>query len=266
LEEKNKNMAFPVGAVIGAGASLIGGAFGNRSRKREAEKQRQFSESMWNKQNAYNTPKMQMERLKAAGLNPALMYGQGNVGNAEKAMPYQQPQIENIGAGVAQAAAAGSQIDLLQEQKSVLRAEAIQKLANAENLKSTSNRTNQLVQAELSNITSGTRKIDNEAQLIEQTIKHQKDTGMLKGDILGNIAKTLGININTPEGKETAVKKINGLILLRGIQTIAPSLINLISNYLPTKLGNKVPWDKLSDADKTKALQKFFNSTINKHE
>ena len=255
-------MPFPVAAAIGAGASLIGGAFGNRSRKKEGARQRKWNEDMWNKQNAYNTPAMQMERLKKAGLNPALMYGQGNVGNAEKVQGYQQPQIENIGANVAQAAAAGTQVDLLQEQKAVLRAEAIQKLANAENLKSTSNRTNQLVQAELSNITSGTAKIDKEAELLEQTIKHQKDTGMLKGDILGNIAKTLGININSPEGKAQAVKKINNLILLKGIQTLAPSLINLISNYLPRGLSKKVPWDKLSDADKTKALQKFFNTTI----
>lgn len=251
-----------VGAALGAGAALVGGIFNNKSRRRESREQRKWNEDMWNKQNAYNTPAMQMERLKKAGLNPALMYGQGNVGNAEKVQGYQQPQTENIGANVAQAAAAGTQVDMLQEHKAVLRAEAIQKLANAENLKSTSNRTNQLVQAELSNITSGTAKIDKEAQLIEQTIKHQKDTGMLKGDILGNIAKTLGININTSSGREEAVKKINNLILLKGIQTLAPSLINLISNYLPRGLSKNMPWDKLSDAEKTKALQKFFNSTI----
>lgn len=255
-------MPFPVAAAIGAGAQLIGGAFANQSRRRQSANQRKWNEDMWNKQNAYNTPAMQMQRLKKAGLNPALMYGQGNVGNAEKVQGYQQPQIENIGANVAQATAAGTQVDMLQEQKAVLRAEAIQKLANAENLKSTSNRTNQLVQAELSNITSGTKKIDTEVQLIEQTIKHQKDTGMLKGDILGNIAKTLDININTKEGREQAIKKINGLILLKSIQTIAPSLINLISNYLPSKMAKNIPWDKLSDAQKTAALQKFFNSTI----
>lgn len=37
---------------------------------------------MWNRQNIYNSPKEQMNRLLQANLNPNLMYGQGSVGNA----------------------------------------------------------------------------------------------------------------------------------------------------------------------------------------
>ena len=49
----------------------------------EAEKARQFQLDMWNetfdKQNAYNDPSAQIERLRAAGLNPALlMSGSGS--------------------------------------------------------------------------------------------------------------------------------------------------------------------------------------------
>lgn len=33
--------------------------------------------AFWNMQNEYNSPEMQMQRLKKAGLNPALMYGKG---------------------------------------------------------------------------------------------------------------------------------------------------------------------------------------------
>lgn len=43
---------------------------------------KQFALDMWGKNNAYNTPQMQMERFKAAGLNPHLIYGQGSAGNA----------------------------------------------------------------------------------------------------------------------------------------------------------------------------------------
>lgn len=45
-----------------------------------------FSEKMWNKQNEYNTPYNQAQRLKAAGLNPYLaMQNDGNIGLAQSA-------------------------------------------------------------------------------------------------------------------------------------------------------------------------------------
>jgi hypothetical protein len=111
------------GSAGGIATGLIGGLFGigaNKRRAREAQKQRQWSESMWEKQNAYNTPKMQMERLRSAGLNPALMYGQGNTGNADKALPYSQPQVSNVGVEAAQAAAAGTSMDLVMKQKNLM--------------------------------------------------------------------------------------------------------------------------------------------------
>lgn len=46
---------------------------------------------MWNKQNAYNSPEQQMERFKAAGLNPNLIYGQGSPGNATTMPKYNAP-------------------------------------------------------------------------------------------------------------------------------------------------------------------------------
>jgi hypothetical protein len=110
--------------LIGGLGNIVGGLFGNRSRKREAQRQRDFSESMWNRQNAYNTPAMQMKRLKEAGLNPALMYGQGTTGNAEKALPYQQAQIESVGANFAQATAAGAQASIANSQAKLNNANA----------------------------------------------------------------------------------------------------------------------------------------------
>lgn len=46
------------------------------------EKEKAYAEEMWTKQNAYNSPAAQMQRMKEAGLNPNLMYGQGTTGNA----------------------------------------------------------------------------------------------------------------------------------------------------------------------------------------
>lgn len=49
---------------------------------------------MWNLQNAYNTPAAQMQRFKDAGLNPMLVYQQGNSGNASHAPQVHVPQGE----------------------------------------------------------------------------------------------------------------------------------------------------------------------------
>lgn len=43
---------------------------------------RQWALQDWERNNAYNSPAQQMQRFKEAGLNPNLIYGQGNNGNA----------------------------------------------------------------------------------------------------------------------------------------------------------------------------------------
>lgn len=49
--------------------------------------------AMWEMMNEYNTPTNQMLRFKAAGLNPNLIYGQGNPGNATSPPTHSPPQF-----------------------------------------------------------------------------------------------------------------------------------------------------------------------------
>ena len=46
---------------------------------------------MWNMQNAYNSPTAQMSRLRQAGLNPNLVYGNGVTGNSSGSAPQYEP-------------------------------------------------------------------------------------------------------------------------------------------------------------------------------
>lgn len=80
------------GALISAGGGLAQGLFGIGKGKRNEQRNKRMMEyelklnkQMFDYQNAYNLPKNQMMRLKNAGLNPALMYGQGTTGNATNA-------------------------------------------------------------------------------------------------------------------------------------------------------------------------------------
>lgn len=89
---------------------------GNQNRKnrdwneRMYERQKYDNRYNWHMQNAYNSPEQQMERLKQAGLNPNLVYGNGvnqsasSIDKAQTLAPQQQPiQIpNNIGMGTLQ--------------------------------------------------------------------------------------------------------------------------------------------------------------------
>lgn len=97
------------GNVISSGIGALGSGIGtflnavnakantdrqNKANREMAEYQYSKDLEMWNKGNAYNDPSAQMDRLKRAGLNPNLVYGQGAVGNTAGQLPkYQAPTI-----------------------------------------------------------------------------------------------------------------------------------------------------------------------------
>lgn len=86
-------------------ASYFGQKSANKTNLELAKQGREHDVNMWNQQNAYNTPSMQMQRLKEAGLNPNLIYGSGNAsaGNADAAKQAQVPTVSNEMASFAQA-------------------------------------------------------------------------------------------------------------------------------------------------------------------
>lgn len=78
-------------ALIGAAASIAGSAVNSANSSAAADKaykrqkelmamQQQYAVENWNREVNYNDPRQQMMRLKAAGLNPDLVYGNGAAG------------------------------------------------------------------------------------------------------------------------------------------------------------------------------------------
>lgn len=73
------------GLLSSVGNWIVGSQESRKSRKHEKKMaQYAFNKNleMWNLENQYNAPINQVQRLIDAGLNPALMYQQGNTGNA----------------------------------------------------------------------------------------------------------------------------------------------------------------------------------------
>ena len=97
--------------AVSAGMSLFGGMANRASQERqnrmnlmaqsvENERNRRFAVDMWNKQNEYNLPTNQMQRLRDAGINPHLAYSQGQPMNTSNA-PASPTGIGSMPQGVA---------------------------------------------------------------------------------------------------------------------------------------------------------------------
>lgn len=87
--------------LITAGGSLLGNLLGfgsqaatNKAQMELAKYQYEKNLEMWNRQNEYNLPSAQRQRLIDAGLNPALMYGNGHISNTSADAPsYDAPHL-----------------------------------------------------------------------------------------------------------------------------------------------------------------------------
>lgn len=87
-----------VGGVLGGLAAIPATLIQNAQQKKMQQREFDYNTEMWNNANHYNSPEMQMARLKDAGLNPNLVYGNGSVtGNTSTQTPkYQAPQIQRL--------------------------------------------------------------------------------------------------------------------------------------------------------------------------
>lgn len=123
-----------LGAGIIAGASLLGAGGGVYAAGKMNKKTREWNEKMygiqradalkdWNMQNEYNSLENQMARLKAAGLNPNLVYDNGATQQAAavrstdvKSWSPNTPDFSGVGSAAAQGVQAYQDITLQQEQ------------------------------------------------------------------------------------------------------------------------------------------------------
>lgn len=139
--------------LIAAGSQLASSGINAATQASLNKKTRQWNEKMhalqrgesladWNMQNEYNSPTSQMARLKAAGLNPNLVYGNGAIAESANVRPSpveswspQAPRVDLGGAANAGISAYYDQqlkqatVDNLKAQNTVIEQEALLKAA-----------------------------------------------------------------------------------------------------------------------------------------
>lgn len=92
------NMLGQIGSSLISGGFQLGAEKANFKHQKElADQQNQFNLDMWKMNNEYNSPQAQMQRLKDAGLNPMLMYGQGTTGNSSSPPSQVTPNAPHYG-------------------------------------------------------------------------------------------------------------------------------------------------------------------------
>ena len=162
--------------------------------------QNQYSIDQWNRENEYNLPVNQMQRLKDAGINPNLYYAQGQGYNVAA----QSPQLT---AGAPSQVAPGMQLDMAQAiaQLGLLKAQIDNTNANTENQKSQARNNDAKTDTENENRPGLVRKTNVEADLgaantaVAKKTLDQIDTQMayIKSQIVNTDANTLLTNLNS---------------------------------------------------------------------
>lgn len=152
------------------------------------KKNRKHQEYMYDKNNAYNTPQMQMQRYKAAGLNPHLIYGQGNSGNAS--MPGNpdteapQTKFADIAQNYASNKKQQIEIDNMRKSMEVMDADITLKAATTANTLSSSAQTQQQV-------AHAAALWDNTQALAAANLGNAQETGVkLKAEVGAILATT----------------------------------------------------------------------------
>jgi len=185
-------------AGIAAGAQLAGSGINAASQGNQNRKNRKFAEHMYEKQrtdaltdqqfqNEYNSPAAQMARLKAAGLNPNLVYGDGATTTAApiRSSSFSSPDTRAPEIDLGGAAQAGlmayndtrmkdAQINLVKEQTKVAREEAINKAIEAAAIAATTGRT--LVGTDKDRFELETAKLLQSSSLQAAQLKNQQTT------------------------------------------------------------------------------------------
>lgn len=120
LNQQNQSSMAAWAAIIPAAASLVGSAINtltgkaNRDLQRETNQQNfqnmvyqnNWNREQWNLENKYNSPAAQSQRLREAGINPNMVFGNGSVSEAGslQSAPVNAavaPQMPYVGADIA---------------------------------------------------------------------------------------------------------------------------------------------------------------------
>lgn len=232
-------------ALINAAGTAVGAAAQgkmNRKSRRWNEKmyawQRNDALTDWKMQNEYNSPSAQMQRLKDAGLNPNLVYGNGAEatsgamprsssveGYSPRAYDYGQG-ASNIVGGYLDAQVKQQQVDNLQAQKTLLGQQAL------------------LAAAQITDTTARAAKTAQDTEIGKATLKRADDIAQSSLEMTrAGINKTLADTKYTLDNNERAALS-NQMNLREAVERIASMRMGRKLTQAQTENTREDTWNK----------------------
>lgn len=234
----NKN-TFNLGGSGGGGVLSALFSIGSRKKayKRSIDlmkRQGKMDKEFWDYQNAYNTPLRQMQRLKEAGLNPALMYGQGTTGNANNMVQSKFNELSPYTSSqdLAASTAAGVQMSMVNANKKLVENQS--KLAQVNAIKSSAD-------AGLSKVSTAFKQEQIAESQLEQDKKVQEKLNLIqqeKTEVQRTLNEKAKAEINRTDAnylknRKTSTYELNIYRALKGLGYDTYSALQ----YIAEKLG-----------------------------
>lgn len=267
-----------VGGITNAAKGLFGWIGQRKQNKIQREYEQQTYEKnkrdqldFWHMQNEYNSPQAQMQRLKDAGLNPNLVYGNGAdaiSGNLQAPSPsisnstrFENPITDaNIFSQMANLSKSSAQIDLMRQQ--TITQESIQKLNSFTALLQAINTRKGSIElgflprqletaigktlADIENVKTQTRTGQITQDKLLQDIQYTFDENIRQGkmndasvdkikqDIAESLSRTY-LNIHTIHQMDANIKNLNQKTLTEAINTAIGEIE--LDIYRTSKIG-----------------------------
>jgi hypothetical protein len=242
-----------INSLVGLGTQAISN---KQQRKLEAQR-RKYDTAQWERQNKYNHPLEQMARLKAAGLNPNLIYGSSPgsaVGNAGAIPAGQAPEysLNNPVTGYMNTKVA-------QAQTNNMNTAAMKNIAAANLSDSQRNKLNSILASEITMAEEGAKQSKTETFMA--ALRKEAATIPDKGLIAEQMVK-VEIALQDKKKAELAnnVLKLKSDLAKRGIRETDPLAVRLMATILGVDLSKPIdpekakeiadfmknPWDKLT--------------------
>lgn len=287
-------MPAPLAGVIAtAAAPVVGGfmdsIFGNKQNQQLLREQQNWNLEQWHRQNAYNAPIAQMQRLKEAGLNPRLMYGKGagssNAGAVAPATP-QRPVSMDLGKNMGSAMGTFLQAQHMSSQSELTKAsteEVHQRIAEsrarviAQNFKNLQESYNtpfyeQLAQNQRALLNAQTQDAQNKANMSGTQAKYQEQ--IIQADLADrqergemHRLKMEAQKFDNIFKRETAKLAIEGVTWSDEVMLRDPNIRTMYKNILGwiEKGGFADTWNKISSytGKKKEEAVTVFNALMN---